>query len=159
MKQHTLQWLYRLGPRTLRGGVLALTAVVALALPVVAAVLHARRGPDGVYAAAVAAGLCWLATVTALVVTKIATDRQARLAGVFGAMLLRTGVPLAEAMNVLIAQTRGSAQTVLQDVREQVSAGVPLAQALTRHPDWFDALFVSAVRVGQASRMVISHLP
>lgn len=104
MKQHTLQWLDRLGPRTLRGGVLALTAVVALALPVVAAVLHARRGPDGVYAAAVAAGLCWLATVTALVVTKIATDRQARLAGVFGAMLLRTGVPLAGAV-VLVASS------------------------------------------------------
>lgn len=67
------------------------------------------------------------------------------------AMLLRTGVPLAEAMDVLIAQSRKKGETVLRDLREQVSAGLSLAEAMEHHPAWFDALCISSVRVGQAS--------
>lgn len=75
-----------------------LTAVVAVALPFVAAVLHGRSGVDGLFAACAAASVCWLASMAALVVVKVSTDMQNRLAGVFGGMLLRTGVPLVAAV-------------------------------------------------------------
>jgi len=77
-----------------------LTVVVALVLPVVALTLRARNGKDGVIAACVAAGVCWVAALAALVVAKITTDLQARLAGVFASMILRTGVPMIAAITL-----------------------------------------------------------
>ncbi len=66
------------------------------------------------------------------------------------ALLIRSGEPLADALEVLIAQLgRGAWQAVVRDVRDQVVAGASLAEAMRRHPDWFDAVFLSAVRVGQ----------
>lgn len=77
-----------------------MTVVVALVLPVVALTLRARNGKDGVIAACVAAGVCWVAALAALVVAKITTDLQARLAGVFASMILRTGVPMIAAITL-----------------------------------------------------------
>ncbi len=98
LKLQTLQWLDRLFPRTLAGSCVVLTVVVALVLPVVALALRARNGSDGVLAACIAAGICWVASITALVVAKITTDTQLRLAGVFASMALRTGIPLIAAI-------------------------------------------------------------
>ena len=67
------------------------------------------------------------------------------------ALLLRSGVPLVDGLDVLIRQQTGRFETILRDVREQVSGGSTLADALERHPATFDRLVISAVRVGQSA--------
>lgn len=67
------------------------------------------------------------------------------------AMLLGTGVPLVEALDVLIRQQRGRILEVLRDVRGKVASGLSMSEALAEHPAWFDGVFCSAVRVGQTS--------
>jgi len=67
------------------------------------------------------------------------------------AMLLSTGVPLVEALDVLVSQQKGRFACVLRSVRDKIAAGSSLSDALAVHPSWFDALFCSAVRVGQVS--------
>lgn len=75
------------------------------------------------------------------------------------ALLLRSGVRLTEALEVLIAQhQRGHWQTVLRDVRERVAGGATLADALAVHPLWFDAFTLAAVRVGQRAGTLESAL-
>ena len=66
-------------------------------------------------------------------------------------LLLRTGVSLVEALDVLIAQQSGRLVTILRNVRDRVAAGSTLSNALETHPSWFDDVFCSAVRVGQLS--------
>ncbi|NOX59333.1 MAG: type II secretion system F family protein [Planctomycetes bacterium] len=68
------------------------------------------------------------------------------------ALLLRSGVPLTEGLDVLIGQEhhRGF-ETILRDVLDRVRSGVSLADALTPYPMWFDATFLAAVQVGQRS--------
>ncbi|MCO6437963.1 MAG: type II secretion system F family protein [Phycisphaerae bacterium] len=67
------------------------------------------------------------------------------------AMLLRAGVPLSEALGVLIEQWSGAIAAVLRDVRDRVSAGASLSESLQQHEGWFDPMFCSAVRVGELS--------
>lgn len=75
------------------------------------------------------------------------------------ALLLRSGVPLADALDVLIRQhPRGGWQTVLRDVRERVTGGAALADALAAHPLWFDGFMLAAVRVGQRAGTLESAL-
>lgn len=63
--------------------------------------------------------------------------------------LLQNGVPLMKALDVLTAQAGNPVMTeVLSDVRKNVSEGIPLDQALARHPRVFDDLAVSMVRAG-----------
>lgn len=66
-------------------------------------------------------------------------------------MLLRAGVPLADALGVLIQQCHARLAPVLVDVKDRVSGGSSLAEALAEHQRWFDSLFVSAVRTGELS--------
>jgi type II secretory pathway component PulF len=65
------------------------------------------------------------------------------------ALLLRAGVPLAEALEVTTRNRPGALTTVLHQVRERISSGGTLADALGEHPRWFDRLFISAVQVGE----------
>ena len=66
-------------------------------------------------------------------------------------MLLGAGVPLVEALDVLIRQQRGKLLEVLRDVRDRVASGISMSESLAEHPAWFDGVFCSAVRVGQLS--------
>lgn len=65
------------------------------------------------------------------------------------ALLLRAGVPLAEALDVLTQRTYGRLTRVLKSVRDRITSGQSLAEALAEHPGWFDSLMISAVRVGE----------
>lgn len=67
------------------------------------------------------------------------------------ALLLRAGITLVEAMDVLSRQQRGRMRPVLQDVRDRVAAGVAMSEAMEGHAEWFDEVFRTAVRVGQLS--------
>jgi type II secretory pathway component PulF len=79
--------------------------------------------------------------------------RQDRIAEVARhlALLLRSGVSIVDSLDVLIRQHQGALEPVLRDIREQVSAGASLSDALEQHPAWFDRVFTTAVRIGQSS--------
>ena len=66
-------------------------------------------------------------------------------------MLLRAGVSLVDALDVLIKQKTGKLMPVLRDMRDKVAAGMAFSDALDQHPGWFDEVFRSAVKVGQLS--------
>src|SRR5262245_25392813 len=45
-------------------------------------------------------------------------------------------------------------QKVLLDVRDQMTQGIPVSEAMARHPDVFSKEFVAAVRRGETSGCV-----
>lgn len=63
--------------------------------------------------------------------------------------LLQNGVPLLDALSVLVEQTShaGLAEVILE-VRDQVMEGTPLEDAMAQHPHVFNDLTVSMVRAG-----------
>ena len=64
--------------------------------------------------------------------------------------LLRSGVPLLRSLELLEKQTRSPAfKVVLQDVREEVSDGTRLAEAMKKHSGAFSELAISMVRAGE----------
>lgn len=68
------------------------------------------------------------------------------------ATLLGASVPLAETLTALVDQTEKSKlKVVLSDVKEKVTEGTPLADALAAHPAYFDDLYVHMVRAGERS--------
>ncbi|HEX9794023.1 MAG TPA: type II secretion system F family protein [Planctomycetota bacterium] len=68
------------------------------------------------------------------------------------ATLLKAGIPLTEALRAIIEQTENKRLNVLyREIREQVSQGIPTADALAQNPGYFDQLYVSMVRSGEAA--------
>jgi general secretion pathway protein F len=66
--------------------------------------------------------------------------------------LLSAGLPLVGALNALLEQVENPVlKGVLADVKEKVTEGVSLADALARHPKAFPELFSSMVAAGEAS--------
>jgi general secretion pathway protein F len=66
------------------------------------------------------------------------------------ATLLRSGIPLADALGALVDQvTNVRLKTPLSEVRTNVNEGQSLADSLAKHPKLFDELFVSMVRAGE----------
>lgn len=74
------------------------------------------------------------------------------------AVMLETGVPLREALQAYVAQSRGSLRRVAIVVERQVSSGVPLSDALAEFPKVFPNLMVSLVRASEASGSLDSML-
>jgi len=67
------------------------------------------------------------------------------------ATLLGAGIPLIEALATLARQHRGRFKAMLLAVREDVSAGASLADAMARRDDFFDELCVAITRVGEST--------
>ncbi len=68
------------------------------------------------------------------------------------ATLLKAGTPLAECLQVLIEQMPSRRfEAIVRDVRERVTAGESLAEAMSNHPGAFNDLYVSMVRAGEVS--------
>lgn len=77
------------------------------------------------------------------------------------ALMIRSGVTLSEALEVLVGQSKGRWQVVLREVHEQLDSGTSFAESLRRHGEWFDDLFVETVRVGEHAGALdesLSHL-
>jgi general secretion pathway protein F/type IV pilus assembly protein PilC len=63
--------------------------------------------------------------------------------------LLKNGVPLLHALEILAAQAaHRTLAEVLNDVHDQIAEGTPLDEAFARHPHVFSELTVSMVRAG-----------
>jgi type II secretory pathway component PulF len=67
------------------------------------------------------------------------------------AILLRSGVPLLQAVDLLIEQFEGRLHTMLVTIRDELKEGTALATALQRYPSVFDNIYVQLVRAGEAS--------
>jgi len=67
------------------------------------------------------------------------------------ATLLGAGVPLTHALQGLAREACPMLGPLLEDVGRQLEAGLPLSQALARHPHWFDAGFCQGVAAGEQS--------
>lgn len=68
------------------------------------------------------------------------------------ATLLKAGVPLLQAFEVMGRSGCDAAlAALLVKLKQDVASGLGLADALQRHPAWFDALYCNLVRVGEQS--------
>lgn len=68
------------------------------------------------------------------------------------ATLLKSGIPLAQALTALVEQVESRhMEAVLRDVRERVVRGTSLGDALASHGGLFDDLYVNMVKAGEAS--------
>ena len=72
-----------------------LTLVVVVVFPLFAWYGHHSNGWDGVWAAAVAAAICWVGSLTALVVSAMFGQGTNAASGVLLGMVFRMGVPFA----------------------------------------------------------------
>ena len=68
------------------------------------------------------------------------------------ATLLKAGVPLLQAFEVMGRSGCSAGQAALLDkLKRDVASGLGLADALQRHPAWFDGLYCNLIRVGEQS--------
>lgn len=68
------------------------------------------------------------------------------------AVLLKAGMPMAEALSAVLDQTeRPKLRAAIFDVRDRVNEGSRLADALRQHPTIFSSLYVNMVGAGEAS--------
>lgn len=67
------------------------------------------------------------------------------------AVLLRSGVPLLDAFELLIDQFQGRMRTILISIKDGLREGQSLAEGLGKYPKVFDNIFVQLVRAGEAT--------
>jgi type II secretory pathway component PulF len=67
------------------------------------------------------------------------------------AVLLRSGVPLLQALELLSEQFEGSLQSMLISIKDEVKGGSSFADALSKYPAVFDTIYVQLVKAGEAS--------
>ena len=66
--------------------------------------------------------------------------------------LLASGMNLGQALTTLANRKTGTASDdIIKDVRDQIIQGTPLSDSMAKHPKSFPALYVSMVKVGEAS--------
>lgn len=75
------------------------------------------------------------------------------------AAMLKAGLPLARALNVLERQMKGKAwKPIFKALNENLAKGVTLSQSLAMYPKTFSPLFVSMVAAGEESGSLASSL-
>lgn len=68
------------------------------------------------------------------------------------ATIINAGVPVVQSLQVLQTQTQNQAfKTVVKKIREDVETGIPLSDAMAKHPQLFDRLYIQLIRAGEAS--------
>ncbi len=67
------------------------------------------------------------------------------------AILLKSGVPLLQALELLIEQFEGRLRSILVSVKDDIKEGIALADSLAKYPKVFDKIYVQLVRAGEAT--------
>lgn len=67
------------------------------------------------------------------------------------AVLLKAGIPLLQALELLVEQFTGTMHSMLVAIKDEVKQGTSLADALKQYPKSFDQIYVQLVRAGEAS--------
>lgn len=73
-------------------------------------------------------------------------------------VLLKSGVPLLQALELLTGYFEGRLQTILVSVKDNIKEGMPFAQALEAYPHVFSTIYVQLVRAGEATGKLESVL-
>jgi general secretion pathway protein F len=90
-------------------------------------------------------------------VTGIETVNKARTEQVAAvtrqmASLLQAGIPLAEALRMIIEQAPDKKiESAFRDIREKVTQGMPFGDAVLQHPAYFTDLYSNMVKAGESS--------
>lgn len=66
-------------------------------------------------------------------------------------VLLQSGLPIDDALDILLEQSNASLKTILTTLRQSVRTGSTLANGLERYPHIFSNVFVNLIRAGEAS--------
>ena len=66
-------------------------------------------------------------------------------------ILLKSGVPLLQACDLLIEQFQGGMRSLIVDIRDALKEGISFADAISKYPAVFENLYVQLVRAGEAS--------
>lgn len=66
-------------------------------------------------------------------------------------VLLKSGVPLLQSLELLTEQFEGSLKTLLVAIKDDIKEGTSLADALKKYPKVFENIYVQLVRAGEAS--------
>ncbi len=72
--------------------------------------------------------------------------------------MMRSGLGIGEAMNILVDQSTGNFKKILQEISESVSTGQPLSVAMSFYPRVFSAFMVNTVKAGEASGNLDNNL-
>jgi type II secretory pathway component PulF len=67
------------------------------------------------------------------------------------AVLLKSGVPLLQALELLTEQFEGEFKHILTDIKDGVKAGESLASQLNKYPKIFPNVYIQLVKAGEAS--------
>ena len=68
------------------------------------------------------------------------------------ASLLQAGIPLAEALRMIIEQAPDKKiESCFRDIREKVTQGMPFGDAVMQHPGYFTELYSNMVKAGESS--------
>lgn len=67
------------------------------------------------------------------------------------AILLKSGVPLLQALEILVDYFEGQLKSMLIAVKDDIKEGTSFADALNKYPKTFDNIYVQLVRAGEAS--------
>lgn len=90
-------------------------------------------------------------------VTGVETPNKARTEQVAAvtrqmASLLQAGIPLAEALRMIIEQAPDKKiESCFRDIREKVTQGMPFGDAVMQHPAYFTDLYSNMVKAGESS--------
>ena len=74
------------------------------------------------------------------------------------AVLLKSGVPLLQAIDLLSEQFEGKFKSILVEVKDGLKEGASLANCLSKYPQIFDKTYVQLVNAGEASGKLESIL-
>lgn len=66
-------------------------------------------------------------------------------------VLLKSGVPLLDALDLLSQQTEGRLKTIIVSLRDNIKEGKSLADGLALYPKTFETIYIQLVRAGEAS--------
>ncbi len=66
-------------------------------------------------------------------------------------VLLKSGIPLVQALDLIIEQTTGQLERVIITLRDGIKEGKSLADGIERFPETFDSIYVQLVRAGEAT--------
>jgi type II secretory pathway component PulF len=95
----------------------------------------------------------WLAQIRGRAMAKQVTWFTRELA-----TLLHVGTPMVDALALSLGQTKGRFRTHLLDIRDRITSGVSLGEAIRQHPHVFDNVLCEMVTVGEQSGALQSVL-
>lgn len=67
------------------------------------------------------------------------------------ATMLSSGIPILEALDTLLEDSKGNATQVLKTLRESVNAGKPMSDGMAKLPKVFDAVTINIIRAAETA--------